>query len=250
MELTDAIAEGLLRTVMKHALILRDDPSNYDSRAEVMWAGSLSHNGLTGCGNDGGDFACHGLEHELGGMFDVTHGAGLTALWPTWARYVFRDCLPRFVRFARNVMDIAPGASEEETALAGIDALNIAIPEKGYNFTRVELTPLDDLGRPAYVPLHLRLETSETPNEPGSTSVVLDFDCDGRAYSVLINQFFEDGAALRVVAGRDDGRRDVYVQKVYDVPAPNAEPQEIYYRHHRPHWAQRKYGPDRDDRRW
>ena len=134
--------------------------------------------------------------------------------------------------------------------LAGIDALNIAIPEKGYNFTRVELTPLDDLGRPAYVPLHLRLETSETPNEPGSTSVVLDFDCDGRAYSVLINQFFEDGAALRVVAGRDDGRRDVYVQKVYDVPAPNAEPQEIYYRHHRPHWAQRKYGPDRDDRRW
>ena len=50
---------------------------NYEARAEIMWAGSLSHNGLTGCGNDGGDFVCHALEHEMGGMFDVTHGAGL-----------------------------------------------------------------------------------------------------------------------------------------------------------------------------
>ena len=109
MELTDGIAESLLRTVMKYALILRDDPLNYEARAEIMWAGSLSHNGLTGCGNDGGDFACHGMEHELGGLFDVTHGAGLTALWPTWARYVYRDCLPRFVRFAKNVMGVDAG---------------------------------------------------------------------------------------------------------------------------------------------
>ena len=111
MELTDGIAESLLRTVMKYALILRDDPLNYEARAEIMWAGSLSHNGLTGCGNDGGDFACHGMEHELGGLFDVTHGAGLTALWPTWARYVYRDCLPRFVRFAKNVMGVEAGAA-------------------------------------------------------------------------------------------------------------------------------------------
>ena len=74
MELTDAIAEGLMRTVMEQAIILRDDPQNYNARAEVMWASSLSHNGLTGCGTDGGDFATHGLEHEMGGMFDVAHG--------------------------------------------------------------------------------------------------------------------------------------------------------------------------------
>ena len=123
MELTDALAEGLLRTVMRNALILKDDPENYDARAEVMWAGSLSHNGLTGCGNDGGDFACHGLEHELGGMYDVAHGAGLTALWPTWARYVYMDCLPRFAKFARNVMDISSTLSEKEQAQQGIDAL-------------------------------------------------------------------------------------------------------------------------------
>ena len=86
MEITDAIAEGLMRTVITNAKILVDDPDNYDARAEVMWSGSLSHNGLTGCGNDGGDFASHLLEHEIGGMFDVAHGAGLAAIWGSWAR--------------------------------------------------------------------------------------------------------------------------------------------------------------------
>ena len=122
MELTDQIAEGLMRTVMKNALILRDDPANYDARAEVMWASSLSHNDLTGLGADGMDFVSHGMEHELGGMFDVTHGAGLSAVWPSWARYVYRDCLPRFVKFARTVMDVE-GTSDEDTALKGIAAL-------------------------------------------------------------------------------------------------------------------------------
>ena len=88
MEITDSIAEALMTTVMKNARILLREPENYDARAEVMWAGSLSHNGLTGCGNDGGDFATHGLEHEMGGMFDVAHGAGLAAIWGSWARYV------------------------------------------------------------------------------------------------------------------------------------------------------------------
>ena len=91
MEITDALAEGLLRTVMKNAVTLHRNPGDVDARGEVMWAGSLAHNDLTGCGNDGGDFMSHKLEHELGGMFDVTHGAGLAAIWPSWARYVYRD---------------------------------------------------------------------------------------------------------------------------------------------------------------
>ena len=123
MEITDAIAEGLMRTVMKNAEILVKDPKNYDARAEVMWAGSLSHNGLTGCGSDGGDWMTHKLEHELGGLYDVAHGAGLTAVWGSWARYVYRDCLPRFQRFAVHVMGIKPAGSDEETALRGIEAL-------------------------------------------------------------------------------------------------------------------------------
>ncbi len=123
MELTDTLAEALMRTVMKQAIILRDDPKNYDARAEVMWAGSLSHNGLTGCGNGGDDFATHGLEHELGGMFDVAHGAGLAAVWGSWARYVYRDCLPRFVRFAKEVLGVKADGTPEEIAVKGIEAM-------------------------------------------------------------------------------------------------------------------------------
>ena len=123
MEITDALAEGLLRTVKENALILSRDPGNYDARAEVMWAGSLSHNGLTGCGSDGGDWASHKLEHEIGGLFDVAHGAGLAAIWGSWARYVYRDCLSRFRKFAVNVMGVAETGSDEEIALKGIEAM-------------------------------------------------------------------------------------------------------------------------------
>lgn len=120
MEITDGIAEALLRTVMKNARILHDDPKNYEARAEVMWAGSLSHNGLTGCGANGSDFASHGLEHEMGGMFDVTHGAGLAAVWPSWARYVYQEDLDRFVKFAKQVMGVDADVPDEEAALEGI----------------------------------------------------------------------------------------------------------------------------------
>ena len=124
MELTDSMAEALLRTVKENAKILVRDPDNYDARAEVMWAGSLSHNGLTGCGNDGGDWMTHKLEHELGGLYDVAHGAGLAALWGSWARYVYKNCLPRFKRYAINVMGISASAgSDEEIALKGIEAM-------------------------------------------------------------------------------------------------------------------------------
>ncbi|HAF27017.1 MAG TPA: NADH-dependent alcohol dehydrogenase [Lachnospiraceae bacterium] len=122
MEITDAIAEGLLRTVKKNALILVKDPKDYDARAEVMWAGSLSHNGLTGCGNDGGDWMTHKLEHELGGLYDVAHGAGLAAIWGSWARYVYKNCLPRFKKYALNVMEVEDTGSDEEIALRGIEA--------------------------------------------------------------------------------------------------------------------------------
>ena len=123
MELTDAIAEGLLRTVMKEALVLRDNPADYEARAEVMWAGSLSHNDLTGCGSRERDFATHRLEHEVSGLFDVAHGAGLTSLWGSWARYVYKDCLHRFRRFALQVMKVEETGTDEEIALKGIEAM-------------------------------------------------------------------------------------------------------------------------------
>ena len=122
MEITDSMAEALLRTVMKNAEILLEDPKNYEARAEIMWAGSLSHNGLTGFGSDGGDWMTHKLEHEIGGLFDVAHGAGLAAIWGSWARYVYKDCLPRFRRFAVNVMGVSESGTDEEIACRGIEA--------------------------------------------------------------------------------------------------------------------------------
>ena len=123
MEITDSISEALMQTVIYNARILMKEPDNYSARAEIMWAGSLSHNGLTGCGTGGGDWACHQLEHELGGLYDVTHGAGLAAIWGSWARYVYDVNPERFAQFATNVFDIPCGLDFEKTALAGIEAM-------------------------------------------------------------------------------------------------------------------------------
>ena len=123
MDITDSISEGLMRTVMHHATVLRDTPAAYDSRAEVMWAGSLSHNGLTGCGSDGGDWATHMIEHELSGMFDVAHGAGLSAIWASWARHVLPQRPDRFALFAEKVMGVARAESDTVTGLRGIEAM-------------------------------------------------------------------------------------------------------------------------------
>ena len=123
--LTDAIAEALLRTVMKATKAVLAKSDDYTSRAAIMWAGSLSHNDLTECGTEK-DFACHKLEHELSGLFGVTHGAGLAAIWGSWAHYVMDKHLARFVKFAKNVMGIeAPDTSEADQkaiALQGIEA--------------------------------------------------------------------------------------------------------------------------------
>ena len=123
MTLTDAIAEALLRTVRDAALVVMEHPEDYRNRAQIMWAGSLAHNDLTECGTEK-DFATHRLEHELSALFGVTHGAGLAALWPSWARYVKSRHLNRFVRFAVNVMGVENDFSHpDETAEKGIRAV-------------------------------------------------------------------------------------------------------------------------------
>jgi len=123
MTLTDAIAEALLRTVKDAALVVMKHPEDYRNRAQIMWAGSLAHNDLTECGMEK-DFATHRLEHELSALFGVTHGAGLAAIWPSWARYVKDKHLSRFVQFAVNVMGIENDFSHpDETAEKGIRAI-------------------------------------------------------------------------------------------------------------------------------
>ncbi|SFP12880.1 hypothetical protein SAMN04487852_11725 [Prevotella sp. tf2-5] len=123
MDLTTAIAEAVLRTMKDNIFYVLKNPEDYRFRAQIMWGGSVAHNGLTGCGIHD-DWATHQLEHELSGMFDVTHGAGLAAIWPSWARYVYKEDVSRFVRFAVNVMDVPNDfADPEGTALRGIEAM-------------------------------------------------------------------------------------------------------------------------------
>ncbi|MBR6035501.1 MAG: iron-containing alcohol dehydrogenase [Bacteroidaceae bacterium] len=123
MNVTTALAESLLREMKQAIFPVLKDPEDYRYRAQIMWAGSLMHNGLTGCGISD-DWATHQLEHELSGMFDVTHGAGLAAVWPSWARYVMHKNLRRFVRFAVEVMDVPNDYTDPEgTAEKGIQAM-------------------------------------------------------------------------------------------------------------------------------
>ena len=123
MDLTDAIAEALMRDLMDNVFKVLADPEDYRARAQIMWGGSLAHNDLTGCGLTG-DWATHEIEHELSGMFDVTHGAGLAAIWPSWARYVYKENVSRFVRFAVNVLGVPQDFTDPEgTAIRGIEAM-------------------------------------------------------------------------------------------------------------------------------
>ena len=130
--LTDAIAEALLRTVMKATKAVLAKSDDYTSRAAIMWAGSLSHNDLTECGTEK-DFACHKLEHELSGLFGVTHGAGLAAIWGSWARYVMNRHMDRFVKFATEVMGVPKDHIEKPlaTAMTGVRNLENFFHEIG-----------------------------------------------------------------------------------------------------------------------
>ena len=123
MDLTTEVAEAMLRSMKNAVFAVLKNPEDYRYRAQIMWGGSLMHNGLTGCGVSD-DWATHQLEHELSGMFDVTHGAGLAAIWPSWARYVMQENVSRFVRFAVNVMDVPNDFTDPVgTALKGIEAM-------------------------------------------------------------------------------------------------------------------------------
>lgn len=151
LNIIDGISEHLMRTVMRNVKIALKNPADYDARAEIMWCGTLSHNETTG-DRSFGDWSCHQLEHELSGMFDVAHGAGLAAVWGSWARYVYKENVARFVQFAVNVMGVPNNFRDQEaTALEGIQALesffrHIGMPTKisdlGIELTEAQIKEL------------------------------------------------------------------------------------------------------------
>ena len=121
-EMTDRIAEAVLKTVIQYGAVAMENPTDYTARSEILWAGSISHNDMTGLGLPG-DWSSHQLEQELGGMFDVAHRAGLAAVWGAWARYVCDADVMRFARYGVNVWGLSmnwedPAATAEEAIRA------------------------------------------------------------------------------------------------------------------------------------
>ena len=114
LDFTDQLSFTLLKQVMKNAPIAIEKPNDYDARANLMWCGSLSHNGLmAACNSNKGDWACHQIEHELSAEFDVPHGAGLAAIWGSWARYVLPVNPDKFVKLGKAVF----GESDPEKTI-------------------------------------------------------------------------------------------------------------------------------------
>lgn len=120
--LTDGIAEVILKSVIDAGKVLMNDPENYDARATVMWASSLSHNGLTACGREN-YLAVHQIEHAVSGEFDsVAHGAGLAVLFPAWAKYIYKQNVKRFAKFARNVWGVEED-DDQSASVKGIEKM-------------------------------------------------------------------------------------------------------------------------------
>ncbi len=121
-DLTDRIAESVLKATIGAGKTLMENPKDYDARANMMWASSLSHNDLTGCGRANA-LPVHQLEHALSGEYDrIAHGAGLAVLFPAWAKYIYKYNVSRFAQFARRVWDCTQ-TDDEAAAIWGIEKM-------------------------------------------------------------------------------------------------------------------------------
>ncbi len=147
VDLTDRLCEAALKTIIANAPRALANPSDYDARAEIMWTGALAHNNLLGTGRVA-DWGSHMIEHEISGMYDVAHGAGLAVVFPAWMQYVYREDLPRFVQYALRVWDVHQADKEpEQIALEGIQCtrqffksldLPVSFQEMGITAGRIE----------------------------------------------------------------------------------------------------------------
>ena len=136
--LSDDINEAVMRSVIRNIRVLLADPENYDARSELAWASAMAENGVLKIGKVT-DFQCHQIEHQLGACTNCNHGAGLAVIHPVLYRHIYKSGAARFARWAKNVWGITPKDSDEETAIAGIDALAAFIKEIGLPTSFTEL---------------------------------------------------------------------------------------------------------------
>jgi alcohol dehydrogenase YqhD (iron-dependent ADH family) len=131
VELTDRMCEGLLQTCIHNARLIKINPRDYNARAEIMWAATVSHNDILGTGRVG-DWASHWIGMAMGAIYDTTHGATLSILTPAWMKHVYLEAVPRFAQFAVRVFGIEYDPEYPEiTARLGISALESFFNEIG-----------------------------------------------------------------------------------------------------------------------
>ena len=132
---SDDIMEALMKSVIRNLRAAIKNPKDYTARSNLMWDSTMAENRVIKMGKNC-DFECHNIEHQLGAFTNCNHGCGLAAIHPAYYRHIYKYGLPKFVRFAENVWGIARnGRTDEELALAGIDALEDFIKEIGLHST-------------------------------------------------------------------------------------------------------------------
>ena len=122
VEITDRVSEGVLMAIIEEAPKVMANPHDYDARANIMWSGTLAHNGICGTGRVE-DWTSHGLEHELSALYGVTHGAGLAVVFPAWLTYMANEKPAKIAQFAHRVFDVKETADEKTDALEGVSRL-------------------------------------------------------------------------------------------------------------------------------
>ena len=137
VEVTDRLAEGLLMAIMTEAPKVMAEPENYEARANILWSGTLAHNGICGTGRSE-DWASHFMEHELSAVYDVTHGAGLAVITPAWMTFMAEHRPAKVAQLARGVFGIS-NTDDREAALEGIAALKKFFSSLGLPLTMREL---------------------------------------------------------------------------------------------------------------
>lgn len=143
-DLTDRLCEGTMRCIIENTPIALANPKDYESRAEIMWASTIAHNGILGTGRVE-DWGSHKLGHELGAVYGVAHGASLAVIFPAWMKYVYKYNIKRFVQFSSRVWGIDPCfGTDDEVALKGIGSLIKFFREIGLPVTLRELGITDD----------------------------------------------------------------------------------------------------------
>ena len=139
VEVTDRLCEAVLLTMVKEGPRAIADPANYQVRANIMWAGTVAHNGVVGCGRSQ-DWNSHAIEHELSALYDCAHGAGLAVIMPSWMEYVVDHNVMRFAQMATRVFGCQMNfENPKATALEGIKAFRRFLHSIGMPINFAEL---------------------------------------------------------------------------------------------------------------